>query len=119
MNKYDPGEKLGNYHQKKGKDKLPLFCSNLEWVIIIYAVQRLRNFQLRWKFLVGPRNISYFDRSATVLVGVASSGVSAYVPNYTLKFFVVEIAIHNYFPRGLCLVYSAVRREIIQPQYHK
>ena len=38
MNKYDPGEKLGNYHQKKGKGKLPIFCGNEERVIPIYGV---------------------------------------------------------------------------------
>ena len=37
MNKYCSGEQLVNYHKKKGKGKLPLFCGNVEQVIPIYA----------------------------------------------------------------------------------
>ena len=43
INKYYPGEQLGNYNQKKGKGKLPLFCGNIEWVINIYGVRVYRN----------------------------------------------------------------------------
>ena len=43
------------------------------FLVILCPVHRLRNLQLRWNFLVGHRNIASFDRSATVLVGVASS----------------------------------------------
>ena len=39
MNKYDPGEQLVNYHNKKGNGKFPLFCGNIERVIPIYDVQ--------------------------------------------------------------------------------
>ena len=58
------------------------------FLVIICPVQRLRNFQLRWKFVVGPRNIVSSYHSAMVLVGCAFSRVSAYVPNSTLKCFV-------------------------------
>ena len=38
---------------------------------------------------------------------------------YPAMFYVAEVEIHNYFPRGVCLVDSAVRREGIHPQDHK
>ena len=55
--------------------------------MIICPVRRLSNLQLCWNFLVAPRNIASFGRSSTVLVGFASSSVSAYVSNSTLQFF--------------------------------
>ena len=42
---------MGNYHQKKGKGKLPLFCVNIERVINIYALQ------------CGPLDCSLFHKS--------------------------------------------------------
>ena len=41
INKYFTGEQWGNYHKKKGRDKLPLFCGNGERVITIYAVHEI------------------------------------------------------------------------------
>ena len=37
MNEYYSGEQLGNYHKKKGKGKLPLFCGKVERAIPIYG----------------------------------------------------------------------------------
>ena len=44
MNKYYPGEQLGNCHKKKGKGKLPIFCGNVERVILIYGGESVRRF---------------------------------------------------------------------------
>ena len=38
---------------------------------------------------------------------------------YPSIFYVFEVAIHNYFPRGVYLVDSDVRMEGIHPKYHK
>ena len=35
--KYYPGDELGNYQQKMGKDKFPLLCGNRELVIPFYT----------------------------------------------------------------------------------
>ena len=57
IHKYYPGKQLGNYHQKKGKFKLPLFCGNRERVISFY--DHLKAYQLHRKFRITKNGSLY------------------------------------------------------------
>ena len=51
------------------------------FLVVVFPVWILRNLQLPWKFIVGPRNISPRNVSSMVLVGGTYLWVYVYVPN--------------------------------------
>ena len=50
INKYDPGGEFGNYHQKRVRLHYH-FNGNIEWVIPIYAMTRIINSPIYYKFV--------------------------------------------------------------------